>query len=501
MSAYPRNVKNQRLDSCLMQAVTARRRGRPHWRGGAIAALLWLLLAPCLPAAIEDRREAIAQQSQRYRAQHFPDGHMPPKHSGRQLSSVPSAVAGSNAAPGGVGYGYYFYNTALLWTNCSIADYYVDAPASLGGNVVSNLYLTSTCRAQLGTESLISYQLTIGPQFWIYDWSQAAAGNPWQVMIDLPTDNPQYLTLRPDEFAITRQMVHVRNGTYYLGSSNSLYNWQNQTLLFDFVRGNWDYVYSYNYTTTNLTDNIPVTNGESVGFWGPIIETFPPYTNINPVGFDLIRLFQDGKANPSWLTPATSYSEYNFNATNWSLLTQATNTSFTASYSSNSQVGGQYNMGSLCVTANTSAASFSLNPPAGLISPYWIITPNSNRWDNTVVGLPPGAYTITFSNASGLATPAGQSFTIATNCITTVQAVYGLPLPPVLQSVTLLGQTMTCIWNVQSNFTYQAQTTTNLTQTNWSNLGNHMTATNGTVTTTNSTSANPQAFFRLALIP
>ena len=68
-----------------------------------------------------------------------------------------------------------------FWTNFTIADYYVIAPTALG-QYVDTLYLTSTCRAQLGTESLVAYFYSTGdPQFWIYDWSQP--GNPWQVMI------------------------------------------------------------------------------------------------------------------------------------------------------------------------------------------------------------------------------------------------------------------------------------------------------------------------------
>jgi hypothetical protein len=501
MFAHPRNVKNQRLLDCSIHPVAASRRRRPYWRAGAVAALLWLLLAPCLPAAIQDRREAVALESQRYRAQHFPDGHMPPKHGWRQPSSPQAGGTGSKETPGGVGYGYYFYNADLLWTNSSIADYYVVAPTNLGGNVTT-LYLTSTCRAQLGTESLIAYEYSNGdPQLWIFDWSQYPA-NPWQVFLDLPP-SPQYLTMRPDEFAVTRQMVHVRNGTYYLGFTNGLYNWQNQTLLFDFVRGDWDYIYSRSYTTTSLAANLPQAGGESTGFWGPIVETFQTYTNINAIGYDLIRLFQDGNANPSWLTPANSYNYQSTDGgiaatTNWNLLTQATNTSFTVAVGTNSQAGGSYNMGSLCVTANTNAACFSLSPSAGAISPYWIITPNSNRWDKTVVGLPPGAYTITFSSVSGLAAPAQQVFTIATNSITTVQAVY--ETLPVWQSATLLGQTLTCIWSAPSNSSYQLQCTANLAKTNWTNLGSPIASVNGRVTTTNSITS-PQGFYRLRLSP
>jgi len=479
MFALLGHIKNQRLVNYL------------------VVASYWLFLAPCLTAAIEDRRDAIAQETQRYLAEHFANGQMPPKHDWRQKSwTHPTGVESTNT-PGGVGYGYFYDSSALLWTNASIADYYIIAPSSLGG-YVSDLYLTSTCRAQLGTESLVAYESSSGPEFWIFDWSQYSAATnplPWEVAFDLPSSRPQYLTTKPDEFDIKRQMVHVRNGTYCLGFSNGLYTWQNQTLLFDFVRGDWDLIYSTNYATTNLTNNIPGAD-EFYGSWGPIVETFPPYTNVNPVGFDLIRLFQDGNAAPFWLTPVTSYI---YSSANWNLLTQATNTSFTVSYSSNSVTGGLYNLGSLCVTATTRAASFSLSPPGGSNSLYWIVTPNGNLWDKTITGLSPGAYTITFSNVTGFTAPAPQAFTIADNTITTVQANY-IGIRPVLQSMTLIGKTLTCVWSAQSNSSYQFQYTTNLAQTNWINLGSPVPATNGIVTTTNSIIANPRAFCRLMLM-
>ena len=319
------------------------------------------------------------------------------------------------------------------------------------------------------------------------------------MFLDLPP-SPQYLTMRPDEFAVTRQMVHVRNGTYYLGFTNGLYNWQNQTLLFDFVRGDWDYIYSRSYTTTSLAANLPQAGGESTGFWGPIVETFQTYTNINAIGYDLIRLFQDGNANPSWLTPANSYNYQSTDGgiaatTNWNLLTQATNTSYTVAVGTNSQAGGSYNMGSLCVTANTNAACFSLSPSAGSISPYWIITPNSNRWDKTVVGLAPGAYTITFSPCRDSPRPPSRFS----------------PLPPTAsprsrpfmrrcrcgKARPCLGRPSRCIWSAQSNSSYQLQCTANLAKTNWTNLGSPIASVNGRVTTTNSINQARRGFIVL----
>lgn len=405
---------------------------------------------------------------------------MPPKHGWRQPSLAHPHVIENRNVPGGVGYGYYFDDNALLWTNCSIADYYVVAPSSLG-ETVSFLYLTSTCRAQLGTESLVAYETNDEAQFWIFDWSQADA-NPWQVMINLPTDNPQYLALRPNESGVTNQMVHVRNGTFLLGYSNGNYNWENQTLLFDFNRGGWDFVYSYDYTTAELTDNIPVAGGESVGFWGPIVETFETYPQINPVGFDLIRLFQDGNCNPSWLTPANSYSfqiSYNGGPPDnaWNLLTEAPNTSFTVCVGTNSGPAGMDNVGTLCVTVNTNIASFSLNPPAGLISPYWIITPSSNRWDKTVVGLPAGTYAIAFRALPGLSAPAGQVFRITANNVTTVQA-YETNMPISITSCFFSGTNFVVCWQSVPGGIYNVLTNADLVLPHtWGLAGGPITAT------------------------
>ena len=333
-----------------------------------------------------------------------------------------------------------------------------------------DIFLTSTCRAQLNTESLVWYLAQNEASFWVFDWARTSH---WQVGINLPGDHPEYLANRPDEFANTRPMCHIRNGTYYLGISHSLYQWRNRVLLFNFPRGDWDLVYSYDYTTTNLSDNLFQTG--SGGYWGPIVETFGGYTNVNPIGFDLARFFQDGDPAPRWLSPANSYrlQAYPFKS-----LTEAPNTSFAVYVGSinpdafliaaisrnalsnqvtatlNSQPGrnyllytssipgpnwvqsgppvpgsggpihfqrpatspsaffraaAAYNSGTLCVTANTNTAGFSLSPTGGLVSPYWISTPNGDRWDKTVVGLAPGTYTVTFSNAPGLVPPAPQN--------------------------------------------------------------------------------------------
>lgn len=461
---------------------------RPSWLTGAVV-LMWLMMVATAMAEIKDIRKEIAQESAKYRAEHFPEGRMPPKHDWKRQKFLQQEQ--NMPAPGGVGYGYYFYNSALLWTNSTIADYYVVAPTFLNEKV-SYLYLTSTCRAQLGTESLVEYSGPNEAAFWIYDWARDSSSR-WQVMMDLPIAHPQYLTTRPDEFAITRQMVHVRNGTYYLGFADGQYQWQNQVLLFNFNRGDWDLIYSYNYGTLNLTDNIYEKDGDTTGFWAPIVETFDTYTNVNPVGFDLIRLFQDANPDPFWLNSTNSYP---IMTAPWQLLTQAPNTSFTVAVNPTNQSGGAYSMGTLCVTANTNAASFSLDPSAGIESTGWVITPMSNRWDKIVVGLPPGAYSISFNSLPGFASPPQQMFTIASNSITTVPAVYYIPAPN-FQSVTAAGGSIIFSWNAIPGSAYQIQYTTNLNQATWIDLGSSITASNTVMSATDTLILDQQRFYRV----
>jgi hypothetical protein len=190
-------------------------------------------------------------------------------------------------------------------------------------------------------------------------------------------------------------------------------------MLFNFNRGGWDLIYSYSYTTASLAANL-YAPGEG-GWWGPIVETFGAYTNVSPLGFDLIRLFQDGNRSPVWITPNNASVSQ---ASPWQLLTLAPNTSFTVAVSPTNLTIGSYNVGTLCVTATTNAASFWLSPTAGLFSADWVLTPSSNTWDKTVVGLPPGEYSIHFNPVPGLDPPAAQVFAIAANKITTVQAPY-----------------------------------------------------------------------------
>jgi len=460
--------------------------------------LCWATASP-LAAAIQDVRLEMAQESLRYMAGH-PADLSAPKHRWRKGFQLDLRQQKAEV-PGGIGFGYYFNDTALLWTNSTILDYYIIAPSHAGGDMDYLLYLTSTCRSQLGTESLVSYRGQNEARFWVYDWA-VMQGNQFQadqlqVNINLPTVHPEYLATRFDEFANSRQMCHVRNGTYYLDSTSGMCHWQNRVLLFNFKRADWDLIYSHNYASTNLTDNLfPGSDPASAraGSWGPVIEEFldsGTYHNLNVIGFDLVRLFQDGNPHPWWLTPSNSYA---LQSTPFLVITEAPNTCFAAYTGPKSgpdvfqiasisrdlvstqasiglhswpgrdyvlytaptpagswsqigppltgnganidfkvptllaaasfRVGRFYNTGTLCVTANTNTASFSLSPATGLVSPYWVATPNGDRWDKTVVGLPPGTYTITFNAAPPSPAPPPQILTVSSNTIATVEVTY-----------------------------------------------------------------------------
>ncbi len=435
-------------------------------------------------AQIVDRRSVIAEESAAYRAKHpeaiqFLQRHMNRRRHHKQ--EVPTE------APGGVGYGYFFWGDKLLWTNSSVLDYYIVTPNNAGGNLETWQYLTSTCRSPLGTESLVSYFAQEGATLMVYDWARV---DHWQTSVPMAGRNTQYLAMRPDEFANVRQMCHVRNGTFYQGFSGGVYQWRNQVWLFDFNRGDWDLMYSYNYATTNRSDALYSTNS-GLGYWGPIVETFQTnFANLNPIGFDLVRLFQDSNRTPFWLNPTNTYviNDYPFQ-----LISEAPYTGFVIEgpgnppdtfvigslsnnpsahqlrvnlntqygrvyrFYTNAVLAGQwqqygpaingtgtnlsvqistipkstfvkanaiFNTGSLCVTANTAAASFTITPSSGLISPQWIVTPAGDRWDKTVVGLAPGQYTLNFGPVSGHPTPPAQTVSIITNTVVNAVVTY-----------------------------------------------------------------------------
>ena len=84
-----------------------------------------------------------------------------------------------------------------------------------------------------------------------------------------------------------------------------------------------------------------------------------------------------------------------------------------------------------------------------------------------------------------------------------VVADYTIPLnvpPPVLQSVTGTGGTVTFTWSAVVSAVYQLQYRTNLDQGDWSNWGSAISATNDVMSAADSIGPDPQRFYRL-LVP
>jgi hypothetical protein len=81
-----------------------------------------------------------------------------------------------------------------------------------------------------------------------------------------------------------------------------------------------------------------------------------------------------------------------------------------------------------------------------------------------------------------------------------VVADYTIPITvpaPLLQSVTATGGTVTFTWNAVVNAAYQLQYCTDLTQTNWTDLGSLITATNTVMSATDSIGPDPQRFYHV----
>ncbi len=79
--------------------------------------------------------------------------------------------------------------------------------------------------------------------------------------------------------------------------------------------------------------------------------------------------------------------------------------------------------------------------------------------------------------------------------------IYVLVPPPALQAITKEGGNATLTSSAAIGQKYQAQCTTNLTLTNWLPVGAPITATNLTITITDSSGADTQRFYRVQLLP
>jgi len=77
--------------------------------------------------------------------------------------------------------------------------------------------------------------------------------------------------------------------------------------------------------------------------------------------------------------------------------------------------------------------------------------------------------------------------------------VFRLTIVPEFQAVTLTNNTLSLAWSTEAGGTYQLQCNSDLSSTNWTNLGSPITATTATLSTTDIVTNAPQRFYRLVL--
>ena len=209
--------------------------------------------------------------------------------------------------PGGVGYGY-FYNPGFrsdFVTGTAITVGYV-CPATAGGNVNQQLFVTSTNRANLGVEALVAWEGSQQAIFSIYDWSVGRrSANDGRGDPNIDTQRYVYkldygqlanYLLSQEVAGQVYPMLLVQNTTFQLSSGV----WRNLVQLFNSTTGKWDGVYQKDYSATTAVQ----TRGWP-GSWGPIVETFQPhYTGTNLLGVFGAQVMTAGADN-RWSAPTT----------------------------------------------------------------------------------------------------------------------------------------------------------------------------------------------------
>jgi uncharacterized repeat protein (TIGR03803 family) len=75
------------------------------------------------------------------------------------------------------------------------------------------------------------------------------------------------------------------------------------------------------------------------------------------------------------------------------------------------------------------------------------------------------------------------------------------PAAPAFQTVTLTNGTLSLTWSTAAGERYQLQYTSDVSSSNWTDLGSAVTATGATLRVTNSVANGPRRFYRVALLP
>jgi hypothetical protein len=221
---------------------------------------------------------------------------LPPAEKQRAIAHVEEIMSGGKVTlptPGGVGYGV-IYDQSLrssFGTGTVLTVNYI-CPDKPGGNVSNTVYLTATNRSARGVEALMHYQAQNLVEFRVYDW--ARPGQEWQVTLNHAALADYFYPITIG--GKTYQTVTVNNFTYQARTDGT---WRNDVLLFNrrkvFV---YDLVYRYEYPSTPAQQQ-----GASVGWWGPIVETFQDsYSNTQPLGFIWAQVLTRTTEIGEWVT-------------------------------------------------------------------------------------------------------------------------------------------------------------------------------------------------------
>jgi hypothetical protein len=214
----------------------------------------------------------------------------------KSIAHIEGIMRGGNVSlptPGGIGYGV-IYDQSLrssFGTGTVLTVNYI-CPDKPGGNVSDTVYLTATNRSARGVEALMHYQAQNLVEFRVYDW--ARPGQEWQVALDHAAlaDYFYPVTIGGN----TYQNITVNNFTYQASTDGT---WRNDVLLYNYKkRVVYDLVYRFEYSSTPAEQQ-----GASVGWWGPIVETFQDsYSNTLPLGFIWAQVLTRTVEIGDWVT-------------------------------------------------------------------------------------------------------------------------------------------------------------------------------------------------------
>ena len=79
--------------------------------------------------------------------------------------------------------------------------------------------------------------------------------------------------------------------------------------------------------------------------------------------------------------------------------------------------------------------------------------------------------------------------------------VFRLTIVPAFEAITLTNSTLNLTWSTEPGGVYQLQFNTDLSTTNWTDLGSAVTAVGTTLSAADSTTNGPRRFYRVALQP